>query len=332
MQHTPAWMQYWSRRSITNCCPKITTRPFQVKEQRNTMQILVSTSTNWHHLQDNSKTTLCFRLIRKFTLIRLISLANSTSTRITYPNGWNWHRKNMMEESDNKIRELMERNHNKQTAHTDHTLGHECTELKQGGDLMVNFINVQDRFTPVRNKTVNLQPLETAVDRNKFRGSNFCLKVMGYVTWIAHHWRDKVYLKKNTTCNHQYLCPCKKKLLADRQIDRPFVELPIRDPQMLYHQPHDCRNHSFVKPSAKDEENLIRVGLLVSTLISADNTTSPAIPNHMDKYKISEFRLNNRVCRACTGRVIRYQAALEPARHAVTWIKAPSPLMEIISK
>ena len=100
----------------------------------------------------------------------------------------------------------------------------------------------------------------------------------------------------------------------------------------MYHQPHDCRNHSFVKPSAKDEENLIRVGLLVSTLISADNTTSPAIPNNMDKYKISESRLNNRVCRACTGRFIRYQAALEPARHAVTWIKAPSPLMEIISK
>merc|ERR1711895_90299 len=125
-------------------------------------------------------------------------------------------------EAGNKIRELMERNHSKQTAHTDHTLGHECTELKQGGDLMVNFINVQDRFTPVRNKTVDFQPLETIVDKNKFRGSNFCLTVMGYVTWIAHHWRDKVYLKKNTTCNHQYLCPCKKKLLADRQIDRPF--------------------------------------------------------------------------------------------------------------
>ena len=125
--------------------------------------------------------------------------------------------RNMMEESDNKIRELMERNHNKQTVHTDHTLVHECTELKQGGDLMVNFINVQDRFTPVRNKTVDFQPLETIVDKNKFRGSNFRLKVMGYVTWIARHWRDRVYLKKNATCNHQYLCPCKKNC---QQIDR----------------------------------------------------------------------------------------------------------------
>merc|ERR1712112_446345 len=127
--------------------------------------------------------------------------------------------------------------------------------------------------------------------------------------------------------------PCKKKLLADRQIDRPFVELPIRDPQMMnHHTNHDCRKHSFVKPSAKDEENLIRVGLLVSTLISADNTTSPAIPTHMDKYTISEIRLNNRVCKAYTGRFIRYQATLKPARHAVAWIESSSPIIEIISK
>ena len=239
----------------------------------------------------------------------------------------------MVNESNDKIRELMTGNHNKQPVDTDQSLVHDCTELKQGGDLMINFINVQDRFTPIRNKSVDFQPLETVVNRNKFRGSNFCMKVMGYATWIAHHWRDTVYLRKNSTCNHQYLCPCKKKLLADRQIDRPFVELPIRDPQMMnHHTNHDCRKHSFIKPSAKDEENLIRVGLLVSTLISADNTTSPAIPAHMDKYTISEIRLNNRVCKAYTGRFIRYQATLKPARHAVAWIESSSPLMEIISK
>merc|ERR1711867_428071 len=47
----------------------------------------------------------------------------------------------------------------------------------------------------------------------------------------------------------------------------------------------------------------------------------------MDKYTVSEIRLNNRVCRAYTGRFIRYQATLKPARHAVAWIEASSPLM-----
>merc|ERR1712115_548631 len=133
----------------------------------------------------------------------------------------------MLDDSNDKIRELMAGNHNKQPVDNDQSLVHDCTELKQGGDLMINFINVQDRFTPIRNKSVDFQPLETVVTRNKFRGSNYCLKIMGYATWIAHHWRDKVYLRKYSTCNHQYLCPCKRKLLADRKVDRPFVELPI---------------------------------------------------------------------------------------------------------
>ena len=52
----------------------------------------------------------------------------------------------------------------------------------------------------------------------------------------------------------------------------------------------------------------------------------------MDKYTISEIRLNSRVCKAYSGRFIRYQATLIPARHAVAWIESSSPLMEIISK
>ena len=222
--------------------------------------------------------------------------------------------RNMLDESKAKILELTAGKHTKQPIDKEQSLTHDCAELKQGGDLMINFINVQDRFTPIRNKSVDFQPLETVVTRNKFRGSNYCLKIMGYVTWIAHHWRDKVYLRKYSTCNHPYLCPCKQKLLADRKFDRPFIELPIRDPQMMNHYTnHDCRNHTFTKPSAKDEENLIRVGLLVSTIVSADNTSSPAIPSHMDKYTISEIRLNSRVCKAYSGRFIRYQATLIPA-------------------
>merc|ERR1711873_187695 len=82
---------------------------------------------------------------------------------------------------------------------------------------------------------------------------------------------------------------------TDRKFDRPFTELPIRDSQII--------NHSLVQPSAKDEETLIRVGLLVSTVVSADHTSSPAIPSYIDKYTISEIRLNNAICRAYSGRI-----------------------------
>merc|ERR1712240_952999 len=98
-------------------------------------------------------------------------------------------------------------------------LTHDCVELKQGENVMVNFIEVQDRFKPIRNKQVDFHPLETIVRRNKFKGSNYCLKIMGYVTWIIHNCRDKVYLRKHKVCEHSYLCECKKKILADRKFD-----------------------------------------------------------------------------------------------------------------
>merc|ERR1711962_1304235 len=238
----------------------------------------------------------------------------------------------MLIESQEKIRAQTTGGTTKKPLNEEELLAHDCVELKKGENVMINFIDVQDRFKPVRNKPVDFHPLETIVRRNKFKGSNYCLKIMGYVTWIVHNWRDKVYLRKHKACNHPYLCECKKKLLADRKFDRPFTELPIRDPQVINHViGHNCKNHILVQPSAKDEERLIRVGLLVSTVVSADNTSSPAIPSYMDKYTISKIRLNNAVCKAYSGRFLRYQAALIPSRHAVAWIEVSSPLMELIS-
>ena len=42
-----------------------------------------------------------------------------------------------------------------------------------------SFHKVQDRITLIRDNSVDFQPLDTVVDRNKFRGSNLCLKLMG---------------------------------------------------------------------------------------------------------------------------------------------------------
>ena len=223
--------------------------------------------------------------------------------------------------------------HNKQTGDTDQSLVDDCTDQYQGGDLIIKLINVQDRFTPIRNKSVDFKLLETIVTTTKFKGSNFSMKVTAYAAWIPHNWRDTVYLRIRKQLQSSIFMSMQEETTEDRQIDRPFVELPIRDPQMMnHHTNHDCRKHSFIKPSTKDEENLIRVGLLASTLVSANATTSPAIPSHMDKYTISDIRLNNRVCKAYTGRFIRYQATLKPTQHAVPWIESSNPLMEITSK
>ena len=150
------------------------------------------------------------------------------------------------------------------------------------------------------------------------------MRIMGYVTYAGQNWRDYVYLKKNSKCGHKNLCECKKLLLAERKIDRPFIETPIQDPQLI-----DGR---LVKPNAMDEDILIRVGLLASTLISAELSTSPVIPTYMDKYTTSQIRMNKAFCHAYSGRFIRYQATLQPARHAVAWIEVSSPLIELISK
>ena len=139
----------------------------------------------------------------------------------------NTYMEQMLMESQQKIQAQSMGGASKKPINEEELLTHDCIELKRGENVIVNFIEVQDRFKPIKNKPVDFHPLEAIVRRNKFRGTNYCLKIMGYVTWIAHNWRDKIYLKKHKVCEHPYLCQCKKKLLTDRKFDRPFAELPI---------------------------------------------------------------------------------------------------------
>ena len=59
------------------------------------------------------------------------------------------------------------------------------------------------------------------------------MKIIGYMTYFAHKWVDKVYLRKNKNCEHPYFCEGQKKLLAARKRDWPFVEMSIQDPQLI---------------------------------------------------------------------------------------------------
>ena len=110
------------------------------------------------------------------------------------------------------------------------------------------------------------------------------MKIMGLVTYAAHKWRDKVYLKHNKVCDHDHHCPCKEKLLKERALDRPFLLEPIRKPMKI-----DGRFNEY---SARDRETLVKVGLHIGTILCADHGSTPAAPRNMTNYTRSELRIN----------------------------------------
>merc|ERR1712002_1274499 len=201
---------------------------------------------------------------------------------------------------------------------------HLHTEPSKDEDIMVSYIEANEKLLPARKKNLDFHPLDRVVERFGHKGSSYVMKIMGYVTYFAHRWVDKLYLMKHKVCSHEELCECKKKLLEQRQVDRPFRDNPIRDITFV--------DGKQVKASTADEETLIKVGLLVSTLISADFSTNPAIPKHMTKYTKTQFRMNGAICQAYSGRFLRYQTAVNPARHTVAWVELTSPIIEIISR
>ena len=164
--------------------------------------------------------------------------------------------------------------------------------------------------------------LQGIIDRNKHKGSAYCMKIMGLATYAAHKWRDKAFLRKNKVCGHPYKCLCEIKLLQDRKIDRQFHENPIRRPMII--------DNKVERHSARDSETLIKVGLHMGTIICVDHTTNPAVPKNMTNYTDSEMRINDAYCKAYSGRMLRHNAVLKPARHSVAWISIRSPMMELV--
>ena len=50
----------------------------------------------------------------------------------------------------------------------------------------------------------------------------------------------------------------------------------------------------------------------------------------MTNYTDSEMRINSAFCKAYSGRMLRHNAVVKPARHSVTWINIDSPMMGLI--
>ena len=109
-------------------------------------------------------------------------------------------------------------------------LTHHCFEFENTQDVMSNYIEVQEKIRAIKDQQDNFHPLDIIVEKHRDKGLAYCMKLMGYVLYFAHTWIDNIYLTKHNKCNHSYFCTCKKKLLEDRKIDRPFLETPIRGP------------------------------------------------------------------------------------------------------
>ena len=131
------------------------------------------------------------------------------------------------------------------------------------------------------------------------------MKIMGLVTYIAHKWRDRMFLKKKRGCKHPHECPCDIKLLQERKLDRPFLTNPIRRPIKI--------DNKIEEQSARDTETLIKVGLHVCTIICADHVSNPTVPRNMTNFTISKMRLNQAFCMAYSGKLLRYNAVVKPA-------------------
>merc|ERR1712240_464477 len=89
-------------------------------------------------------------------------------------------------------------------------------------------------------------------------------------------------------------------------------------------------DNKFERPSARDAETLIEIGLNISTIIFADHNSTPAVPKNMTNFTNSEMRINQIFCKACSGRLLRYNAVVKPARHSIAWVDVRSPIMDLI--
>ena len=95
--------------------------------------------------------------------------------------------------------------------------------------------------------------------------------------------------------------------------------MPIRRPMII--------DKKIKGSNSRDSEILIKVGLHISTIICADHTSTPTVPKNMTDYTDSEIRINGAFCKAYSGRMLRHNAVVKPARHSVAWINVNSLMM-----
>ena len=68
----------------------------------------------------------------------------------------------------------------------------------------------------------------------------------------------------------------------------------------------------------------------MSTIICAHHNSTPAVPKNMTNFTNSEMRINQVFCKAYSGRLLRHNAVVRPARHSIAWVDVRSPIIELI--
>ena len=64
-------------------------------------------------------------------------------------------------------------------------------------------------------------------------------------------------------------------------------------------------------------------------MMCADHCSTPAIPRNMTNCTNSEMRTNGAFCKSYSGRLLRHNVVVSPARLSIAWIKINSPMMRL---
>ena len=148
--------------------------------------------------------------------------------------------------------------------------------------------------------------IEALINRQRLRPPKSIFRMIGWITYSALKWLDNTRVKKfrtknrpscmNTTNN----CLCVHKYYKNREGSRPFATGFIPP-----------RRYGVFLPSSPDVRlQLTKVGILVSSVLCADQNSEPKLPKALTNYRVSTISFNNKICYIMCGQNLCYQNCL----------------------
>ena len=150
--------------------------------------------------------------------------------------------------------------------------------------------------------------IEALINRQRLCPPKSIFRMIGWTTLAALKWLDNTRVKKFRTHNRPSCIPttnnclCVHEYYKNREGSRPFPTGFIPP-----------RKHGVFLPSSPEVRlQLTRVGILVSSVICADQNLEPKLPKALTNYRISTISFNNKICYIMCGRNLHYQNRLHP--------------------
>ena len=156
----------------------------------------------------------------------------SLALKVLHPEWLQGHPKHylhkMLKESSEIFKEVRSGGSTEKPTNKEAVLTHHCTKLSEDENIMASYMEVQDYIKPTRKKKLDFHPLDIIVRRNGTRGSSRYMKIMGYVTYFAPRWVDKLYLKNTKFVNTDSIVNARKIYLPrEKSIDH-LIETPVQ--------------------------------------------------------------------------------------------------------